>query len=140
MPFFKLIHNGPLQSASLFFVTCLERREKKKKKEWWKGWTLQSRLGNELLVIYSGYRGCQPERGLDLHKMLSLSMGDNIQFEASYRPYAMALLLRVVILNMNLKLRHCLRQTCFVPENVQVPVCFTSGDHIKQLNHRINDM
>lgn len=91
-------------------LSLVWKEGKKKKKEWWKGWTLQSRLGNELLVIYSGYRGCQPERGLDLHKMLSLSMGDNIQFEASYRPYAMALLLRVVILNMNLKLRHCLRQ------------------------------
>lgn len=31
LPFFKLICNGPLQSASMFFVTCLERRKKKRK-------------------------------------------------------------------------------------------------------------
>ena len=31
LPFFKLIHNGPLQSASLFFVTCLERKGREKK-------------------------------------------------------------------------------------------------------------
>lgn len=47
------------------------------KKKWWKGWTLKSRLGNELLVIYSGYRVCQCERGLALHKTSRLSMGDN---------------------------------------------------------------
>lgn len=29
LPFFKLIHNGPLQSASLFFVTCLGKRKKR---------------------------------------------------------------------------------------------------------------
>ena len=42
--------------------------KEREKKKWWKGWTVKSRLGNELLVIYSGYRGCQCERGLALHK------------------------------------------------------------------------
>lgn len=134
MPFFKLIHNGPLQSASLFFVTCLERRKKKG----WKGWTLKSRLGNELLVIYSGYRECQCERGLALHKMLSLSMGDNTQFEASCRPCAVAVLLKVMILKMNWKLRHCfVTETCFVPEKcLNTCFCFASGDYIKQFSHK----
>lgn len=37
--------------------------KEEEKKDGWKGWTLKSRLVNELLVIYSGYRGCQRERG-----------------------------------------------------------------------------
>lgn len=92
---------------------------KEEKKKGWKGWTLKSRLGNELLVIYSGYRECHCKKGLALHKMLGLSMGDNTQFEASCRPCAVAVLLKVVILKMNLKLRHCfVTKTGFVPENV----------------------
>lgn len=45
--------------------------------------------------------------GLTLRKMSSLSMGDNMQFEASRRPCGVAVLFKVAILNMNLKLRHC---------------------------------
>ena len=133
MPFFKLIHNGPLQSASLFFVTCLERKGREKKKEWWKGSTLKSRLGNELLVIYSGYRGCQCERGLALHKTSSLSM-------ASHKSCAVAGLLKVVILNMNLKLSHgFVTEMCFAPESVQMPVLLlgiASNNLVTRENYR----
>lgn len=75
--------------------------------------------------------------GLTLRKMSSLSMGDNMQFEASRRPCGVAVLFKVAILNMNLKLRHCfVTETCFMPENVHIHVCFTSGDYIKQLSHK----
>lgn len=91
--------------------------KERKKKKWWKGWTVKSRLGNELLVIYSGYRGCQCERGLALHKTSDLSMGDGTQCEASPRSCAVAVLLQVVILNMNLKLRHgFVTEMCLCPE------------------------
>lgn len=76
------------------------------------------------------------EKGLALRKMSGVSMGDNPGIEASCRPCAVAVLLKVVILNMNLKLRHCfVTETCFVPENFQVRVCFTSGDYIRWLSH-----
>lgn len=51
--------------------------KEEEKKEGWKGWTVKSRLVNELLVIYSGYRDVSAKEGLALHKMSSLSMGDN---------------------------------------------------------------
>jgi hypothetical protein len=53
----------------------------KEGKKRWEDCTVKSRLGNELLVIYSGYRGYQHKRG-GAHQMCSLSIGDNIQFEA----------------------------------------------------------
>lgn len=59
---------------------------KEEKKERWKGWTLKSRLGNELLVIYSGCRGRQCEGRLALHKAPTLSMDGNTRFEASHGP------------------------------------------------------
>lgn len=80
-PFFKLIHNGPLQSASMFFVTCLERRKKKKKKEGGGkgGWAVKSRLGSELLFT----RG--PEVSLKAgapHKSAMLELGGEAQPDA----------------------------------------------------------
>lgn len=38
-----------------------------------------------------------------LHKMSSLSMGDNMQFEASCRPWTVTVVVKAVILNQNLK-------------------------------------
>lgn len=55
-PFFKLIHNGPLQSASMFFVTCLERKKKRKEGGGKGGWAVKSRLGSELL--FTGVQRC----------------------------------------------------------------------------------
>lgn len=77
---------------------------KEEKKEGWKGWTLKSRLGNELLFT-QGTEDVSVKAGQALHKMLDLSMGDNMQIEASCKLCSVAVLLKVVILNMNLKLR-----------------------------------
>lgn len=64
-------------------------------------------------------------------------MGDNTQFQASRRSCAVAVLLKVVMLNMNLRLRHCfVTETCFVLEKVHMCMWFASGDYIKQFNHR----
>lgn len=38
-----------------------------------------------------------------LHKMSSLSMGDNMQFEALCRPWTVTVVVKAVILNQNLK-------------------------------------
>lgn len=60
-----------------------------------------------------------------LHKMSSLSMGDNMQFEASYRPWTVTVVVKAVTLNRNLKLRHCLvTETRHVPENLLISVHF----------------
>lgn len=60
-----------------------------------------------------------------------------MQFEASRRPHTVALLLKAVILNTNFKLRrYFVTETCFVPENVHIHICFTSGDYIKPLSHK----
>lgn len=60
-----------------------------------------------------------------LHKMSSLSMGDNMQFEASCRPWTVTVVVKAVILNQNLKLRHCLvTETLHVPENMLISVHF----------------
>lgn len=43
------------------------------------------------------------EREGALHKMSSLSMGDNMQFEASCRPWTVTVVVKAVILSQNLK-------------------------------------
>lgn len=94
-PFFKLIHNGPLQSASMFFVTCLERRKKKRKEGGRKGgWAVKSRLGSELL-IYSGSRGVSEGRCSCLSRVVKRS-------SKLLQVSVWATLFRVVTRNVNL--------------------------------------
>ena len=61
------------------------------------------------------------------------------QCEASHRSCAVAVLLKVVILNTNLKLRHgFVTEMYFVPESVQTPVLL-AGIASNNLVTRAND-
>lgn len=109
---------------------------KEEKNEGWKDWTLKSRLGNELLFT-QGIEDISVKGGWLFIKCRVCQWGDNMQFEASRRSCAVAVLLIVVILNVTLKLRCCfVTETHFVPENVRIHACFTSGDYIKWFSHR----
>ena len=111
--------------------------KERKKKKWWKGWTVKSRLGNELLVIYSGCRGCQCERGWPFINVRRVD-GDGTQCEASHGPCAVAVLLQAVMLNVGLKLRHgFVAEMCSVPGRTPVLlVGIASNNLVTGANYR----
>ena len=105
--------------------------KERKKKKWWKGWTVKSRLGNELLVIYSGCRGCQCERGWPFINVRRVD-GDGTQCEASHGPCGSAAPSGDAKCGFEIKTWLCGRDVFCARKNA----CFTCGDCIKQLSHR----